>query len=480
MKCREIQSISQTIKKLITLISVVYLISFLPAVSTATPSSAEAQKIAEEAFIYGFPMVMNYGTLYEYTVDKSSSQYKGPFNQVHNTARVYTPKDTTVVTPNSDTPYSMLWMDLRAEPMVLSMPEIEKRRYYSVQLVDLYTFNYGYIGSRATSNQAGHYLIAGPNWKGETPPGVSTVFRSETDFSLAIYRTQLFGATDLENVKKIQAGYKAQPLSQFLKQPAPPAAPKINWPKIDKTLAQTDPFTYLNFILQFAPPVGAAEVEKPLREQFAKIGIEAGKPFPSKPLTAEEKTALATGMKNGYEKIKQRVTTVGEEVNGWRIMTQGFGDRSVYKGDWLLRAAVAMAGIYGNDAVEALYPLLATDSEGNKPDCSKNQYTLTFPAGGLPPVNAFWSVTMYDAKTQLLVENSLHRYLINSPMLPDLKKNADDSLTLYLQKDSPGKDKEPNWLPAPDGPIYVVMRLYWPKEEALKGTWKPPAVQRVK
>jgi hypothetical protein len=138
-----------------------------------------------------------------------------------------------------------------------------------------------------------------------------------------------------------------------------------------------------------------------------------------------------------------------------------------------------MAGIYGNDAVEALYPLLSTASDGQKPDTGAHRYALTFPAGQLPPVNAFWSVTMYDGRTQLLIENPLDRYLINAPMLPNLKKNADGSLTLYLQKDSPGKELEPNWLPAPNGPAYVVMRLYWPKESALKGTWKPPAVQRV-
>ena len=151
---------------------------------------------------------------------------------------------------------------------------------------------------------------------------------------------------------------------------------------------------------------------------------------------------------------------------------------ALYNGDWTLRAAAAMAGIYGNDAAEALYPLLATDSDGKKPDGSNEPLHADVPAGQLPPVNAFWSVTMYDGKTQLLVENPINRYLINSPMLPDLKKNADGSLTLYIQKDSPGKDKESNWLPAPDGPIYVVMRLYWPKEAALKGKWKPPAVQR--
>ena len=174
-----------------------------------------------------------------------------------------------------------------------------------------------------------------------------------------------------------------------------------------------------------------------------------------------------------------RLATLGKDENGWRVPPNGFGDRQTYHGDWPLRAAAAMAGIYGNSPAEAVYPLLATDSEGNKPDCSKNRYTLTVPADHLPPVNAFWSVTMYDAKTQLLIENPINRYLINSPMLPDLKKNADGSLTIYMQKDSPGADKESNWLPAPDGPIYAVMRLYWPKEAALNGSWKPPAVQKI-
>jgi hypothetical protein len=183
-------------------------------------------------------------------------------------------------------------------------------------------------------------------------------------------------------------------------------------------------------------------------------------------------------MKNGLEKIKATVDNLGVEENGWRVATHGFGDRQAYAGDYALRAAAAAAGIYGNDAVEALYPILATDSEGKKLDASTNRYTLTFPAGDLPPANSFWSVTMYDGKTQLLIENPINRYLINSPMLPDMKTNADGSLTIHLQKDFPGKELEANWLPAPDGPIYVVMRLYWPKESALNGTWKPPAMVR--
>lgn len=454
--------------------------------ATTTPSLAqqgfaagEVQAIAEEAFIYAFPMVMNYGTMYEFTIDTASSQYKAPFNRISNTARVFTPRDTAVVTPNSDTPYSFLLVDLRAEPVVLTIPTIDKGRYFSVQLVDLYTHNYGYLGTRTTGNGGGSYLLAGPSWKGETPEGIARVIRCETEFSMALYRTQLFGPSDLDNVKAIQAGYKVQALSAFQNRPAPPAPPAIQWPRIDKGLAASDPFQFLNHILQFCPTVGTAEVEKPLRQRLARIGIEAGKPFTTGHLTAEQKAELAAGFKGGLEKIRQRVANAGEGVNGWRVGSF-FGDRAFYKGDWTLRAAAAMGGIYGNNASEAIYPILATDSEGNKPDCHANRYTLTFPKGQFPPANAFWSVTMYDARSQLLIENPIDRYLINSTMLPDLKLNEDGSLTIHIQKDSPGEAKASNWLPAPDGPIYVVMRIYWPRDEVLQGTWKPPAVVPVK
>jgi hypothetical protein len=448
----------------------------LPVAAQQPLAKGEARAIAEEAITYGFPMVMNYGVMYESFVNKDSSQYKSPFNQLYNTARVYTPKDTAIVTPNSDTPYSFFGADLRAEPVVFTVPEIEKGRYFSVQLIDWYTFNFGYVGSRTTGNAGGRYLIAGPTWKGEKPEGIDKVFRCETEFAFAIFRTQLFNPADIDRVKKVQAGYKLQSLSAFLKKPAPAAASDIHWPKIDAKLAESDPFAYLGFLLQFCPAVGAAEVERPLRARFAKIGIEAGKPFSLDGRTAEEKAELVQGIRAGLEKISLRTKELGKDANGWRVGS-AFGDRNFFQGDWTLRAAAAMAGIYGNDAVEALYPLLAVDGDGKKPDCSQNRYTLTFPKGQFPPANAFWSVTMYDGKSQLLIDNPINRYLINSPMLNDMKKNEDGSLTIYIQKDSPGQDKESNWLPAPNGPIYVVMRLYWPKEEALKGDWQPPAIK---
>ena len=445
------------------------------------PGIAETKAIAEEGFIYGLPIVMNYAVMYEYVIDKNSGQYKAPFNQIKNEPRVFTYKDTAIVTPNSDTPYSFLWMDLRAEPIVLSVPAVEKRRYYAVQLEDGNTFNFGYIGSRATGNDAGDYMVAGPDWKGATPPGIKKVFHSTTQFALAGYRTQLFKPADMPNVVKVQAGYKAQPLSAYLKQPAPRAAPAVNFPKIDKEMVKTNFFDYLDFALQFAPP-GPEENE--IRAKLARIGIGPGKTFDFKDLSLEHKAEVGLGMKEGNAKIDQYLLTGEKIINGWKIGAY-FGDRAFFKGNWLLRAAGAKAGIYGNDAVEATYPITKTLADGQPLDGSKANYTLTFPAGQFPPVNAFWSVTMYDGTTQFLIENPINRYLINSPMLPKMKKNADGSLTISIQKDSPGPAKASNWLPAPSGPIYLVMRLYWPKETPPsilpvgEGTWKPPGVKRV-
>ncbi|MGY4420893.1 hypothetical protein ACVWY2_003342 [Bradyrhizobium sp. JR6.1] len=280
---------------------------------------------------------------------------------------------------------------------------------------------------------------------------------------------------------KVQAGYKAQPLSAYLKQSAPPASPAVNFPRIDKELVKTNFFEYLDFCLQFAPVL---ESEKDIRAKLARIGVGAGKTFSFKDLSLEHKAEILIGMKQGERKIDEAIDKAGVSVNEWRLSSL-FGDAAFFNGDWLKRAAGAKAGIYGNDAVEATYPLGKFDSEGKPLDGSTHNYTLTFPAGQLPPVNAFWSVTMYDGKTQLLIENPIDRYLINSPMLPTMKKNADGSLTLYIQHKSPGADKESNWLPAPNGPIYMAMRLYWPKAETPsilpvgKGTWQPPGIMRA-
>ena len=447
----------------------------------SAPSIEEVKAIAEEGFIYGLPLVMGYTANYQFWIDKTSAQYKAPLGQLYNERRVFTPKDTAVITPNSDTPYSFAFVDLRSEPQVVSVPAMAKDRYYAVMLCDLNTFNYGYIGSRATGSDAGDYLIAGPDWKGETPPGIKKVFRPTTQFSLILFRTQLFGPDDMPNVVKLQDAYKVQPLSAFLKQPAPPAAPTLEFPKVNEKLAKTNFFEYVDWVLAQAP---AGPEEKEIRAKLAKIGVGPGKTFNFKELSLKHKAAMLLGFKAGEKKVEEKVAAMGKKVNGWNI-SSSFGDRDFYKGDWLLRAAAAKAGIYGNDAIEAMYPMTRWLPDGEVLDGGKHNYTLTFPAGQLPPVNAFWSVTMYDGRTQLLIDNPLNRYLINSPMLPKMKKGEDGSVTLYVQKDSPGADKEANWLPAPNGPIYMVMRLYWPKTEPPsvlppgEGTWNPPGVVKV-
>ena len=448
----------------------------------AAPGIAETKAIAEEAFIYGLPLVMNYAVMNEFCVDTKSGQYKGPFNQISNEARVFTYKDTAVVTPNSDTPYSMLWLDLRAEPMVISVPAVEKERYYSVQLTDGNVYNYGYIGSRATGVEAADFLVVGPEWKSETPAGIKQVFQSTTPFALSIFRTQLFNAEDMSNVVKVQAGYKARPLSAFQKRPAPPAAPKIDFFPATSAGIKANFYQYLDAALQFVP---VTPEDKALRARLASIGIGPGKTFAFKDLSLEHKAAVLLAMKDGDDKVKAYLAGGLKDVNGWKVGSV-FGDRAFYKGDWLKRAAAAAGGIYGNNAEEAMYPMTRMDVTGETLDCSQNKYTLTFLAGQLPPVNAFWSVTMYDGKSQLLIENPINRYLINSPMLPSMKQNADGSLTIYIQKEDPGADRAANWLPAPNDTLYLVMRLYWPKTQAPsvlpagEGTWKPPGIVKVK
>jgi hypothetical protein len=448
---------------------------FTAAQAQAGVSPEEARAIAKEAYVYGFPIVDNYRIQHAYWVDKATPEYKAPWNQIWNSARVFSPADTAIQTPNSDTPYSFVGADLRSEPLVLTVPAMEKERYFSVQLIDYYTFNFDYIGTRTSGNGGGSFLLAGPGWKGDTPKGVEKVFRCETELAFPTYRTQLFDPADIENVKKVQAGYKVQPLSAFLGQPAAKAAPAIDFikpltPAEEKTSPQF--FNILNFVLQFCPTVPSEEA---LMARFAKIGVGAGKTFDASKLSPEIKTATEQGMADAWAALAGLKKDVEE---GKMSSGDVFGTRQYLKGNYLYRMGAAALGIYGNSKQEAMYPAYYVDAAKQKLD-GANRYTLHFAPGQLPPVNAFWSLTMYDEPQSLLVANPLNRYLINSPMLPQLKRDADGGLTLTIQNESPGKDKEANWLPAPKGPFSMIMRLYWPKEEATEGKWKQPPLQRA-
>jgi hypothetical protein len=437
-------------------------------------STQEARKIAKEAYIYANPPVDSYRILFNYFVEKDNPDYKAPWNQIKNIPRVYTHEDRAVQTPNSDTPYSWLALDLRSEPMVLSVPQIEKERYYSLQLVDLYTYNFDYIGSRTTGNDGGHFLIAGPGWEGKTPEGIRNVIHAETELILVVYRTQLFNPEDLENVKAIQAGYKVQPLSSFLGQPAPEAAPKINFfqPLTREEIRESPKvFEHLNFVLQFCPTHPS---EQELMARFAKLNIGAGKDFNWDAFSPEIQEAIKQGIADAWAEFAElkKLADAGKVTSD-----QVFGTRQHLQNNYLYRMAGAVLGIWGNSAAEAIYPSLYVDANGQKLDGTHN-YSLHFEPGQLPPVNAFWSMTMYELPASLLVENQLNRYLLNSTMEDDFVRDEDGSITLHFQQESPGKDREPNWLPAPQGPFSVVVRLYWPKAEALDGTWTPPPLQR--
>jgi len=440
------------------------------------PSVEETRAIAKDAYIYGFPMVDSYRIQHAYFIDPASPEYKGPWNQVHNTARVFTPADVAVQTPNSDTPYSMLGADLRAEPLVLFVPPVEKSRYYSLQFIDGYTANFAYVGSRTTGNDGGLYLLAGPGWNGQKPDGVREVIKSDTDFALVAYRTQLFGADDLENVTKIQAGYKAEPLSTYLKEQAPAEAAALDWPvplSPDEQKTSLRFFDLLDFQLKYAPVMDS---EKDVRARFASIGLTGDGTFDSQSLSPQMQQAFTDGMADAWAEFaafkKDKIDT-GEVKSG-----QLFGTKEFLNRNYLYRMAGAVIGIYANSNEEAMYPVLSTDSTG-APLSGASDYTLTFPPGQLPPANAFWSVTMYKLPESLLVDNPINRYVINSPMLPDLVTNPDGSITIYVQHTTPGADREANWLPAPEGPFTVFMRVYWPKPEALDGTWQPPKLVKT-
>lgn len=436
---------------------------------------AEARAIAKEAYIYGFPMVDNMRVQYAYFIDKKDPDYKAPYNTLFNIPRVFTPDDKAIQTPNSDTPYSWIGIDLRAEPIVFTVPPIARERYWSLQLIDLYTHNFDIPGSRTTGNDGGSFLIAGPNWDGEKPPGITKVIRCETEIASAQFRTQLFNPADLDNVKKIQEQYVVKSLSAFLGQPAPKTVPAIDFPKPLTPVTQKtslDFYALLNFYLQFCPTHPS---EQALMDRFAKIGVGAGQTFDVSQLSPEMKQAIEAGMADAWAEFKDLVGWInkGEVTSG-----DAFGTREYLKNNYLYRLAAAVIGIYGLSKEEAIYPTYFVDGDGQKLD-GANRYTLRFAKGQLPPVTSFWSLTMYDQPASLLVANPINRYLLNSTMLSQFKMDDDGSLTLYVQNESPGKDKETNWLPSPKGPFWVVLRLYWPNAEVLEGKWIAPPIKRL-
>src|ERR1700723_3080280 len=307
-----------------------------PARADVSVSPEEARKIAKEAYVYGFPLVDSYRIQHDYFVDSKGPEFKAPWGQIANTPRVYTPADTAIQTPNSDTPYSWLGLDLRTEPFVLTVPEVEKKRYYSIQFTDAYTFNIDYAGSRATGNDAASFLVVGPGWKGETPQGIKKVVRSETDILMPIYRVQPSDPNDIDNVKKVQAGFKVQTLSDFLGTPAPTPAPAIDFIKpLTKETQRTslEFFNILNFVLRYCP-TDPSEVE--LMQRFARIAVGADRSFDGSKLSPEMTKAIEDGRADAWADFAGLLKQFNE---GKVTSADVFGPRAYLKNNYLYRMA---------------------------------------------------------------------------------------------------------------------------------------------
>jgi hypothetical protein len=439
------------------------------AKGASTVAPAEARAIAREAWLYAYAPVQGYQTFYSQTQNRDFPGYVGGFNRFRHYARSATPADKDIVTPNNDTPYSWAWLDLRAEPVVLSLPAVPAPRYYVNQWFDLHTHNFAYTGVRATGREAGTYLFVGPRWKGKVPKGITKVFRAETDFVGTLTRTQLSGPEDIPALQAIQARYTLTPLSTFTGRPAPKAAPAVAWPAWDAKQAEGIGFIgYLNTLLPFMPTVPS---EKAMLARFAKIGIGPGRPFDPAALDPATREAIEQGIAEASAALGRKALT--------QTSSKGFfGTRAELGAEYLTyRSMGAMLGIYGNSTEEAVYASQQTGPDGKVLDGSR-RWVLRFEPGRLPPVTEFWSITMYNLPERLLVDNPIGRYSLGD-RTPGLRQGADGSLEIYIQSEDPGPEKASNWLPAPKGPFFFVARFYGPRNALMDGTWTlPPLVER--
>jgi hypothetical protein len=442
----------------------------------AAPTEEEAAMIAEDAYIYGYPLVLMDVTRQVYTATPKVADRKAPANQFFHAKAFPDPSRKTVVSPNADTLYSIAWLDLTKEPMVLSVPEMGKR-YYLMQILDAWTNVIASPGTRTSGNGKGSFAVVGRGWAGKLPEGVQEI-KAPTKIAWILGRTQTNGKEDYPAVHAIQARYSLTPLSAWSKAYTPPENVPVEAGIDTKTppvqqVAKMDAATFfarLNAVMKDNPPASAdAEAMK----RFAAIGVVPGEPFDLAKLDSPVARGVERGARAGREKIVAAAKKpLGKTINNWSVMIDKMGR---YGTDYTFRAVVAHIALGANLPEDAIYPRAIADAEG-KPLTGANRYLIRFPKGQTPPVDAFWSITMYDNE-QFFVENPIDRYAIGDR--DKLKFGDDGSLTLYIQHASPGVDRESNWLPASKDEFNLIMRLYWPKKQVLDGAWKPPAVERL-
>lgn len=440
-------------------------------------SDEEALSIVSDAYIYAYPLVMVEVTRQIATNVKEPDPVKmfAPMNQFSHAKAFPDARFTDVVRANVDTLYSSLFFDVSREPLVIHVPD-SQGRYYLLPMLDMWSDVFAAPGSRTTGTGEQTFAIVGPGWSGKLPEGIELI-RSPTDLGWMIGRVQTNGKSDYDNVHKFQAGLTATPLSVFGRNYIPPKG------KIDPSVSPEPPvekvfrmdaeqfFTLFSKLTTGNPP---HPNDYPVLARMKRIGLELGKPFDLSRTSPQIQKAFKKAIPMAQEKIKGGMVSASTLVNNWGMLRYPVG---TYGTDYLRRAHIAFGGLGANLIEDAVYPTAFMDADGEVLS-SDRKYTLHFQKEQIPPVRAFWSLTMYNDR-QFLADNPLNRYAIGDR--DNLKFNSDGSLTLYIQRESPDKDKESNWLPAPkSGKFTMNLRLYWPKQEVLDGTWKPPAVKRVR
>ena len=472
-----------TVLPLLILLSLI--IGLGPGKSAAATSEAEAHAIAVSAYLYFYPLVtMDITRRQSTNVEPDKEIGHAPMNMFANVPE-YPPADIKlVVRINFDTLYSVAWLDLTKEPMIVSAPDTGGR-YYLLPMLDMWTDVFASPGWRTTGTQAQTYIVVPTGWRPELRDRLIEEFKlpkdtqridAPTPYVWVIGRTRTDGPKDYEAVHKIQAGYKITPLSQFGKQPEPAKV------KIDPTVDMKTPpkvqvdkmpagkfFAYAAELLKVNPP---HFTDQPILALMKRIGIEQGKSFDIDKLDPAVKKAIESAPEQAQKLMEWKVPSLGKVVNGWSMNTNTMG---VYGNYYLKRAIVAQLGLDANVPEDAIYPLNLGDETG-KPLDGANKYTIHFDKHSFPPVEAFWSITLYDQEGYQ-VANELNRFAVSSWM--PFRYNPDGSLDLYFQNESPGKDKESNWLPAPKAPFNLTMRLYAPKTAILVGKWNPPPVVKI-
>jgi hypothetical protein len=445
-------------------------------------TSNKPEDMATLAYIWGFPLV-NVKRTIDFTTSPNIPEGpgRGPINTLNHFRVFPNANFTDIVRTNVDTLYSAGYYDLKNEPLVLQIPPISDR-YYSLQFVDAYSNNFLYIGTRTNDTMGGTYLIAGPNWNGTVPSGMKEIASPSNDGVIAI-RTLVNGPADVSTVHSIQDKFVLSPLSIFegtsssanatsaVKESGSNASKEIPVAPDPALIPKTgiEIFDEISKDMADNPP---PQLDSEMVAKFETIGIGPGK-MPSVQVTNDTiRKAMENGIVEGEKLIDEKVRNVGTIVNGWSVNLE-IGD---YGTDYLLRAAVAKIGLFANSPEEAVYPVTTVDYQGQNLT-GANKYVIHFDPGQTPPVNAFWSLTMYN-NASYLVDNPIDRYAIGDRS-PGLKYNKDGSLDIYIQHDSPGADKESNWLPSPSGDFSLQMRAYYPQESILNGDYQYPPIQRV-